>query len=74
MVMQLGLMRAVVSLDGPKGIFESKTGGERSKKEAGMLYFKLFKRQLHVLVVVIIIEIVAPIMHGKEVHEADIAV
>jgi hypothetical protein len=72
--MQLRLVRAIVSLDGPEGIFESKRGRERRKKEAGMLYFKLLERQLHVLVVIIIIKVIAPIMHRKEVHEADIVV
>jgi hypothetical protein len=74
MIVQLGLVRAVVSFDRPGGILESKTGRERGKKEAGMLYFKLFERQLHVFIVIIIIEIVAPIMHRKEIHETDIVV
>ena len=39
-----------------------------------MLYFEFLEGQLHVLVVVIIIEVIAPIMHRKEVHETDIVV
>ncbi len=36
--------------------------------------FHLFERQLHVLVVVIIIDILSQVMHGKEVGEGNFVV
>ena len=39
-----------------------------------MLDFEFFERELHILFIVVIIHIVAPVMHGKEVHETDILV
>ncbi len=73
-IMQLWPMRTIVGLGRPNCILESKTGRERNEEEAGMLNFELLERQLHVLFIIVIIEIVAPVMHGKEVHEADLVV
>lgn len=39
-----------------------------------VLNFKLLKRQLHVFLVVIIVNILAPVMHGKEIRKADILI
>lgn len=36
-----------------------------------MAYFKLFERQLHVATVIIVIHVVTPVMHGKELHEPE---
>lgn len=47
---------------------------KRNKQEMRVLDFKLLERQLHVLLVVIIIQILAPVMHGKEVRKADILI
>ncbi len=34
----------------------------------------LFERQLHIAVIVIIVHVVAPVMHGKEAPKTDLAV
>jgi len=74
MVMDLRLVRTVISLNWPGCVFKYKRGIKRNEKEVCMLNLHFFKRQLHVFVIIVVIEILASIMHGEKIDEADIMV
>lgn len=46
----------------------------RDENEVGCMRFHLFKRQLHVLVVVVVVEVLSEVMHGEEIGESDLVV
>jgi hypothetical protein len=74
-VHDLRLVGAIIGLYNGLGVVRESESFLRSyKKEAGMMHFNFLERQLHVFFVVIIVQIFAPIMHGKEVDKAHILI
>lgn len=62
------------SFNGKVNPLECKNGGVRNKQEVGSMRFDFFERKLHILVVVVVVEVLAQVMHGKEVGEGNFPV
>lgn len=73
-VIDLGNGGAIFGSYRKVGSFKCKNGSIRHKNEAGRVGFDLLERQLHILIVVVIVQVLSQVMHGKEVGEGDFAI
>lgn len=73
-VISLWFVGAVMLLYWPGGIFKDKCGSGKGRDKIDVLDFKFFERQLHVLFIVIVVQIVTPVMHRQKVNKTDVFV
>lgn len=65
---------AIFGLHGQVSPLKSKNGRVGDENKAGRVRFYLFERQLHILFVVIVVDVLSEVMHGEEVGESNFPV
>jgi len=70
-VSDLGLIGAVIRFYcRQQAVIENKCVSAGDEKKVGVMDLDLFKRKLHILFVIIVVQVFTPVMHRKEVDEA----